>query len=120
MVFKNNLPIGKLGEEIAKNFLEDKGYSFIEQNYRNKYAEIDLIMKYEDALIFIEVKTRIGEQFGAPEDALNRNKINRLVRNANMYAMRKKCDNYRIDGVCIVLDEEMKVQRINHHKDINF
>jgi len=116
---KNNLPVGNLGEDIARKYLEDRGYSFVEQNYKNKYAEIDLIMKREDKLIFVEVKTRIGEETGAPEDALNRNKINRLVRNASMYAMKRKCDDYRIDGVCIVLDSRNQVQRINHYENIN-
>lgn len=116
----NNLSIGNLGEDIARRYLEDKGYNFIEQNHRNKYAEIDLIMEHENALIFVEVKTRIGEQFGLPEDALNKKKINRLIRNAVMYAKNKKCDNYRIDGVCIVLDEYRQIHRIDHYKDLNF
>jgi len=120
---KNNLSIGNLGESIARNFLEDMGYSFVEQNYRNKYAEIDLIMREGNELVFVEVKTRVGERFGAPEDALNHKKIARLTRNAQMYSCRKGCEEYRVDGICIVLDVESeghKVSRIDHYKNINF
>ena len=117
---KYNLEIGQLGENIAKEYLEKKGYKILEQNYKNKYAEIDLIAKYKDILVFVEVKTRIGEQFGLPEQALNRNKIHRLIRNSQAYMFKKKYNNmnYKIDAVCIVLDENRQLVRINHYKNI--
>jgi len=116
---RDNLKIGYLGEKIAQEYLEDRGYFFVEQNYRNKYAEIDLIMKYENKLVFVEVKTRIGEQFGTPEDALNKNKLGRLTRNADIYAIKKGCNNYRIDAICIVLDSQNQIKRINHYENVN-
>lgn len=115
---KFNLETGKLGENIAKNYLQEKGYEILEQNYRNKYAEIDIVAKEKDVMVFVEVKTRIGEQFGTPEDSLNKNKMSRLFRNANMYSARKGFSSYRIDAICIVLDEERQVQRINHYQNI--
>jgi len=122
----HNLGIGRLGENIAKEFLEKKGYIIIDQNYKNKYAEIDLICKVEaihesPTLVFVEVKTRIGEQFGIPEDAINRNKVRRLVRNAQVYMMRKNYNDmdFRIDAMCIVLDENKQVKRIDHYENIN-
>jgi len=117
----HNLSIGRLGENIAKEFLEKKGYSIVDQNYKNKYAEIDLIALYKDNLVFVEVKTRIGEQFGVPEDAINRDKMRRLVRNAQAYMAynAKNYKSYRIDAVCIVLDESKQPIRIDHYKNIN-
>jgi len=117
---EHNLNIGRLGEDIARRYLEKKGYSIVDQNYKNKYAEIDLIAQYKDNLIFVEVKTRIGEQFGIPEDAINRNKLRRLIRNAQVYMMRKNYDlDFRIDAVCIVLDENKQPIRIDHYENIN-
>lgn len=115
-----NLELGKLGENIAKQYLQNKGYIIIEQNCRNKYGEIDLIVKHKNEIIFVEVKTRIGEQFGIPEDALNRNKRQRLIRNANAYMTRRGgvFPPYRIDAVCIVLDENKQLNRINHYENI--
>lgn len=85
---------------------------------RIKYAEIDIIAKNREEIVFIEVKTRIGERFGIPEDALNRDKMRRLVKNANMYAVRKGINIYRIDAICIVLNQDKKLKRINHYKNI--
>lgn len=117
---EHNLNIGRLGETIAKRYLEKKGYSIVDQNYKNKYAEIDLIAQDKDSLVFVEVKTRIGEQFGSPEGALNKDKMQRLIRNAQAYMAIKHYDmSYRIDGICIVLDENKQVNRIDHYENIN-
>jgi len=118
---EHNLNIGRLGEDIAKEYLEKKGYSIVDQNYKNKYAEIDLIIKDKDSLVFVEVKTRIGEQFGPPERALNRDKMHRLVRNAQAYMAykAKNYKSYRIDSVCIVLDEDNQIKRLDHYENIN-
>ena len=124
---EHNLDIGRLGESIAKGYLENKGYFIVDQNYKNKYAEIDLIARHKDNLVFVEVKTRIGEQFGIPEDAINGNKLRRLIRNAQVYMMKKNYDlprgkagmDFRIDAVCIVLDGNKQAIRIDHYENIN-
>ena len=117
---KYNLETGKLGENIARKYLEQKGCIIIDQNYKNKYAEIDLIAKDRNSLVFVEVKTRIGERFGTPEDAINKDKMQRLIKNARAYMAIKKQNNmnYRIDAVCIVLDQNKEVERIDHHQNI--
>jgi len=126
-----NLEIGRLGEGIAREYLEKKGYKILEQNYKNKYAEIDLIAhpdsarqareKNKDSLVFVEVKTRMGEQFGLPEDAINRDKMHRLIKNSQAYMAYGPYKNYkscRIDAICIVLDENKQVIRIDHYQNI--
>ena len=114
-----NLAIGYLGEAIAKKYLQNKGYRFIEQNYKTKYAEIDLIVRDKRILVFVEVRTKTREQFGSPEESLNRNKINKLIKNAAAYVAQKGyVKDYRIDAICIVLDEKKKIKRINHYQNI--
>ncbi|MDP2910482.1 MAG: YraN family protein [bacterium] len=118
-----NLEIGRWGEGIAREYLEKKGYKILEQNYKNKYAEIDLIAreKNNDSLVFVEVKTRMGEQFGLPEDAINRDKMHRLIKNSQAYMAYGPYKNYkscRIDAICIVLDENKQVIRIDHYQNI--
>ncbi len=118
---EHNLNIGRLGENIAKEYLKKKGYVTIDQNYKNKYAEIDLIVQDKNSLVFVEVKTRIGEQFGIPEDSLNKDKMHRFVRNARAY-MAYNAKNYkscRIDAVCIVLDENREIKRIKHYENLS-
>ncbi len=114
-----NLETGRWGENIAKKYLQDKGYRIVEQNYKTRYAEIDLIAQHKDILVFVEVRTRIGEQFGRPEESLNRSKMNKLIKNAEAYVARKRYNKrYRIDAVCIVLDENKEISRIDHYNNI--
>ncbi len=69
--------------------------------------------------MFVEVKTRLKERFGGPEEAINRDKVKKLTKNAEAYAARKKYrKEYRIDAICIVLDEERRLNRIAHYENI--
>lgn len=60
--------LGRRGEEIAKDYLENKGYHIVKLNWKHARAEIDLIVKDEGVLVFVEVKTRSSLNFGDPED----------------------------------------------------
>ena len=114
-----HLQIGQLGESIAREYLQKKGYKIIEQNYRTKYAEIDLVVVKENILVFMEVRTRTGEMFGTPEESINRKKRKKLMRNAVAYiARRRNRQVYRIDAVCVVLNKDFSVNRINHYENI--
>ncbi len=114
-----NFLIGYRGETIAKEYLQSKGYRIIEQNYKNKYAEIDLIVRHRKTLVFLEVKTKTGERFGTPEESLSLKKINKLIKNARAYTAQKGyTKNYRIDAVCIVLDKNKTIKRLNHYQNI--
>ncbi len=53
---------GAWGERIAQQWLEQRGYNLISKNYRTRFGEVDLIMRHGDAVVFIEVKTRRGEE----------------------------------------------------------
>jgi len=54
---QQNIKIGRLGEDIALKFLEQKGLSLIQQNYRKPFAEIDIICRNGNMVHFVEVKT---------------------------------------------------------------
>ena len=114
-----NLEKGRLGEIIAKKYLQNKRYRILEENYRTKYAEIDLIAREKGILVFIEVRAKTGERFGSPEESINRGKIKKLIRNAKAYAAIKRYGKmYRIDAICIVLDGKRGVSRISHYQNI--
>jgi len=114
-----NLTTGKLGEDIAKKYLESKGYKIIEQNYKTKYGEIDLVAKKRNELIFVEVRTKKGENFGTPEETIDKKKLRKLWGNTKAYAAWKKWQGpYRIDAVCLVLKYDNAVERINHYESI--
>ena len=71
--------IGKLGEELAEQYLIEKGYEIIDRNWRYSRFELDLIATKEDTLHFIEVKTRKTNEFGLPENAVDEIKISCLI-----------------------------------------
>lgn len=108
--------IGGRGEALARQYMEQKGYRMLEQNYRTKYGEIDLIAKKDDVLIFVEVRTKTSEQYGSPEETINQKKLTKLYKNARAYVGFKKwTGSFRVDAVCVVLDAEFGVKRLEHH-----
>ena len=121
--------MGKVGEELAKKYLEGEGYKILEQNYRTKYAEIDLVCesaqggllfgKKAKTLVFVEVRTKVGENFGSPEDTINKAKLWKVLQNAKSYTGFKRWDGpCRIDAICIVLRGDYSVVRLTHHENI--
>ena len=116
---KLNLETGKLGEDIAANFLEEKGYKILFRNFKTRYSEIDLIAQKGKSLIFVEVKTRKGEAFGSPEEAINKNKKNRLKKAAQAFvAFHHWEGSFQIDALCLVLGPDNTVLRLTHYKNI--
>ncbi|MBU2265384.1 YraN family protein [Patescibacteria group bacterium] len=114
-----NLQTGRLGEGIAKEYLEKKGYNIIEQNYRTKYAEIDLVAKQGKELVFVEVRTKRGDMFGTPEDSLSRKKMLKLRKNAWVYVAKTGWKGvYQIDAICIVLKPDNTTERLEHYENI--
>lgn len=104
---------------MAKKYLEKKGYKIVEQNYKTKYAEIDLVAKHKNELVFVEVRTKVGEDFGSPEETINNKKRKKLRGNALAYATRVRWKNsFRVDAVCIVLKNDYSVERLNHYENI--
>ncbi|HHW59738.1 MAG: YraN family protein [Bacteroidales bacterium] len=102
-MFKNtNKEIGDLGEKIAGKYLISKGYEIVGQNIRWKKYEIDLIIKKDDWLIFVEVKTRKMGAYIPAIESINKNKLQAMSNFADNYI--KEIDwngNIRFDAVII-------------------
>lgn len=78
--------LGKLGEQIAAQFLLENGYTILERNYFYDKAEIDIIaQKEEDIIVVVEVKTRNSAFFGDPQSFVTPGKVKLLVKAANEY-----------------------------------
>ncbi|MGB3947804.1 MAG: YraN family protein [Bacteroidia bacterium] len=107
---------GTKGEQIAANYLEKKGYTILETNWRFKNLEADIIASINKTLIVAEVKTRKSNYFGEPETFVNKQKQKNLIKTANEYIIRNSLDlEARFDIISIVMNEqEMK---INHIED---
>ena len=115
----SRLATGQIGEEIARKYLEKKGYKIIEKDFKTKYAEVDLAGIKDNELVIFEVRTKRGEMFGSPEDTLNRKKLGKVWLGARILAAAKKWQGpLRIDAVCLVLGEGNDALRINHYENI--
>ncbi|MFB9055164.1 YraN family protein [Mariniflexile ostreae] len=95
--------LGKKGEQLAIDFLLEKGYIIIERNYRFHKAEVDIIAQKENTLAIIEVKTRSTIDFGNPQDFLKPKQIQRLVIAIDDYVIENDLDvDVRFDIIAIV------------------
>lgn len=114
-----NFLTGRLGETVASKYLQEKGYRIVENNFRTRFGEIDIICYDKEILVFVEVKTKNGHDYGEPEEMVNKNKISRVKKMGEIYLQDKNIDpGCRVDVVGIVLDDEENVERINHYQAV--
>lgn len=112
---------GKLGEDIAAKYLENKSYKIVARNYRKKWGEIDIVAQQSDELVFIEVKTQRGGFEWRPEENITQHKKHQLSRIINTYLKENKIpenQNWRIDVLAIELDFKTQNARVEHIKNI--
>lgn len=81
----HNKTVGKEGEDAAVAFLKNLGYRILQRNYRVGRDEIDIIAKYKNTLVIVEVKTRATNTFSVPEDFITPHKEACLIRAADGY-----------------------------------
>ncbi|MDK2771414.1 MAG: YraN family protein [Flavobacterium sp.] len=99
--------LGKLGEELAVEFLIEQGYEILETNWRFDKAEIDIIAQKENTLAIVEVKTRSSIEFGLPQDFVKSKKIQLLVKAVNEYVEKKDLDvEIRFDIIAITTSKQ--------------
>lgn len=95
--------LGQQGEFVAVNYLIDKGYKIIATNWRYNRVEVDIIAQDDTWLVFVEVKTRKSDMWGNPEDAINDNKIARIVNAADYYVNDNNSDlDIRFDVISLL------------------
>lgn len=116
----DNKILGNWGEEIAKQYLIKNDYTFITQNYKASYCEIDLIFKYKNKCIFIEVKTRLAGLETKHENPLTYWQTKNLQRALIDYCFenRIRLENTRLDLIIILVDKEKRQSSLKHFQDI--
>jgi putative endonuclease len=108
--------LGKLGEELAVEFLQQNGYTILETNWTFQKAEIDIIAQIDNTLAVVEVKTRSSIEFGLPQDFVKPKKIQLLVKAVNEYVISKDLDVViRFDIIAIYKEENN--YKIDHIPD---
>lgn len=111
----NNRLLGANGEEIAEKFLQKCGYEIIEKNVHiSTKCEIDIIAKYKGKIIFVEVKTRMSDNFGKPFEAITKNKYENMKLGAIEYSKSHNIKDFRIDAIGITLKPEIKIEHLKN------
>ncbi len=82
---------GRRGEELTRAYLERNGYEILECNYRAFGAEIDIVARFGDTIVFADVKNWDAYGFGEMRQALNMSKMRRIIRASNGYLNSHKC-----------------------------
>lgn len=107
---------GKQAEEIAANYLQEKNYLILDKNYRRGRAEVDIIAKKADFVIFVEVKSLKNKNGIHPEQQVTKEKINLIHSAANMFQFENKWrGNIQFDIIAITFFT--KHFEIEHFKD---
>ncbi|AKD02683.1 YraN family protein [Pontibacter korlensis] len=110
---RKHLHTGQLGENHAAAYLQQKGYTVLQQNYRYKRAEVDIIARKADLLVFVEVKTRTSNNYGYPEEAVNSKKEEMLLSAAEEYILQEEWQHeVRFDIISVTLTSPPEIHHI--------
>ena len=110
------------GEDEACKYLKKNDYQILDRNFNCSQGEIDVVA-YDisnNEVVFIEVKTRTGFDFGFPSEAVNKNKRRHLLNSAKYYLYCKGLEDsfVRLDVIEIVIDIEHVKYKLNHLKGV--
>lgn len=107
--------LGKEGEQLAIDFLINKGYLILEKNWRYLKAEVDIIAVKGNILAAVEVNTRSTNEFGNPQDFVNSKKIKLLVIALNEYVISKDLDvEVRFDIIAITKTHSIDIEHLEN------
>lgn len=119
--------LGRLGETLAAEYLQAKGYRILERNFRSSYGEIDLIACQMDAgslrdgsvLVFVEVKTRSTNAYGYPEESVTPAKQAHLLQASQAYLQQhpEQFGDWRIDVIAIRTSRSAGPAEIKHFEN---
>ena len=104
--------IGDRGEAVAKAYLEEKGFTILESNYRYQKSEVDLVVETENFIVFVEVKTRAISRLIEPEFSVDLKKQQLLISAAQKY-METQDKEARFDIISVLYsDKDFQVKHI--------
>ena len=110
--------LGKWGEDLAAEYLQEKGYEILERDWKSGHYDLDIVAREGDTLVVVEVKTRRNRLFGDPEEAIDHKKLRSLQSAINHYIKSHPASrNVRFDIISIVGTIGSQPE-IDHIKDV--
>ncbi len=116
----NQKSLGSLGENLALKHLKSKGYKILQRNFHSQFGEIDFVALEGGDLVFVEVKTRRSQSFGAPEEAITSWKIEKIIKAGEYFQLLhpELPRSLRLDGLVIEINNQGKLERIEILKNL--
>ena len=120
MYFKQEF--GKEGEDVAAQYLKEKGYKILDRNFACKRGEIDIVAFKDEQIIFVEIKSRTSTKYGLPSEAVTKEKkkkkIKHLLRTAETYLIIKNLMDIDVRIDVIEVYKEKGIYQINHLEQV--
>lgn len=114
---KNTRAIGAKYEELVTDYLVKRGMTILENNFRSRYSEIDIIAKDEDTYVFCEVKYRSSNRYGTGFDAVNLHKQHKISSAAMLYCVKNNITDRPCRFDVIAVDKEGNIEHIENAFD---
>lgn len=107
------------GEMLAARFLRSRGYRILHKNLRTPFGEIDIIAERARTLVFVEVKTRLSERFGTPQESITRVKRRHILDNCRYFLKNRAAGDprCRIDVITVEIDPSYGFRLLRHIKN---
>jgi putative endonuclease len=109
--------IGREGEGIARQYLRERGFELLHQNYRCEGAEVDIVAKEGEVLVFCEVKMRVSDEFGPPEDSITHRKQRQIRKAALGYVTEHQIEDRDCRFDVVAIEARRGVLEIRHWRD---
>ena len=107
--------LGRRGEIIARKFLQNRGYSIIEENYHSRYGEIDIIARDGEIVVFVEVKLRKNANFAQAREFVTYKKQEKIIKTADIWLSENQNDyQLRFDVIEVYTGLASKKTLVNH------
>ena len=113
---KQRIHVGKRGEALAQEYLQQKAYTIIHTNFRCKLGEIDIIAKDKHIVVFVEVRTKTSSAFGPAYNTVTYSKQKQVKRVALYYISKHNLvsTQFRFDVIGILLNPDTDQFHIDH------
>lgn len=112
--------LGKIGEDLACDYLLHHHYKILERNFQKRYGELDIVAIKDNSLVFVEVKTRIGRMFGLPEESVTPRKLAEVKQTAAYYKLLhpELPERMQIDVIAIELEVDESIKDFRHIENV--